>query len=81
MTNDNTLPIPPGGPQAVQKKLQAENDALHVEHKVELINGPAKGTVLSIPDGVQTLDVEVDGVKYQYLRSARSDNTFQIYGG
>jgi hypothetical protein len=66
-------------PRDVYRDLKIANDALHEQHKVRLVDGPAEGTELSVPDGVNNLQVEVDGDMYTYLRGAREEYTFQVY--
>jgi hypothetical protein len=57
------------------RKLVAENKALHVVHKASLVGGPADGQSFSLPDGVETLQVEVEGAGIlTYVRD--TENTF-----
>ena len=65
------------------KKLKAENDHDLAKAEVTLEGGPGDGKTLQIPNGVMSLNLDIDGVTggnaAKYLRSGRDTSVFVYY--
>ena len=63
---------------ATGRKIVEDSRLLHEKHQIILNGGGADGQTLNIPEGVNTLTVEHQGIDYKYLRSAKKKDVFEV---